>query len=125
MFWNTKKKKNSSNAMPEELMAELVARGKKWKEDWLAKNVFYTNENFTVMRDRFFDHGTDDYIDGYGVFNSKTDIREAEARRLVTAIALADMFHDATVNYKKPQADQPQIPPQPSILTAVQSATIQ
>lgn len=58
----------------------------------------YINPNFKVLVDTIYDPASEAFIEGYGVYNLSTGVREAETRRFAIAIALADMFHEATIN---------------------------
>lgn len=61
----------------------------------------YENELFEVRRAAFTDPVLNEQVEGYGVFNKRTKIREAEARREFTARALADGFQDQHRNPEK------------------------
>lgn len=54
--------------------------------------TLYENENFQVVFTRFSDPVIGDEVEGYGIINKATGIREAEARRLAVAKSLADSF---------------------------------
>jgi len=56
--------------------------------------VVYKNDLFEVTLVEFVDPVLDEQVTGYGVVNRRTGVREAEARREFTAIALADGFED-------------------------------
>lgn len=57
-------------------------------------NIYYENELFMVVPVKFADPVLNEQVEGYGVVNKSTGVREAEARRYFTAKALADGFED-------------------------------
>ncbi len=63
--------------------------------------VYHTTPRFTVEPAKFTDPVLGEEVEGYGVFNTATGVREAECRREFTAIHLANGFQDQFDNPSK------------------------
>jgi hypothetical protein len=75
---------------------------------------FHENELFGVKVTTANDPVFNETMEVYGIFNKEHGVREAEARRLVNAVALSDMMEDDLINgrHSLQRAGVPFMPPQ-------------
>ena len=68
----------------------------------------YETERFYIELVRFIDPVLNEELDGYGIFNKDTGVREAETRRLHSATQLANKFQeDAVFDLEKALREAP------------------
>lgn len=60
-------------------------------------NYIYENDTYGIALTKFTDPVLGEEVTGYGIFNKNTKVREAETRRMNTAIAFATQFFNEEV----------------------------
>lgn len=64
----------------------------------MPNDYLFENEGYAVIKVQFTDPVLSERIDGYGIVNKITGIREAECRRWNTALTFCAQFHQEDVD---------------------------